>query len=324
LLIAAVPAARSAEQTASGPSCARQLLGAWQEVRAEPTLDQEGREADLILFEESRLTRLSAGRYRVLPVRYRADGFLYREMAAFRNAAVAVGGDELKLTLGAERKSFKRLPEVPQKLRLKAMTLGRAAKLDKKRIAEIRAELGKRGRDDQAVRRNRARHKDGPRVTAENSRYLKDLVGKIGWIDCSRFGKRASRNAFLIVQHSCDLPMMMAALPEIEKDARARRIDGARYAMLYDRVQILLGKQQKFGTQIGMDEKGKIRVLPLVDRKSVDKFRRQLGMTSLQRYMRMFVNSEGERASFMEAWPEDGRDKAHRNPQRKDAGGEGP
>ena len=57
-----------------------------------------------------------------------------------------------------------------------------------------------------------------------------------GWIDAGRFGSAASKAACVIVQHSGDVSMMMAALPEIEKDVKARQLDGQAFALLNDRL----------------------------------------------------------------------------------------
>ena len=62
-------------------------------------------------------------------------------------------------------------------------------------------------------------------VDADNTAWLREQMRELGWIDASRFGPDASFAAFLIVQHSQDLPLMLAALPEIEADVRAKRFN---------------------------------------------------------------------------------------------------
>ena len=107
----------------------------------------------------------------------------------------------------------------------------------------------------------------GAKVDAENTRYVKSLVATLGWIDAERFGREAANAAFLIVQHSGDLRLMMAALPEIKKDLKAKRVDPQDYALLFDRIQTSVGEKQRYGTQLGQNEKGELIVFPLEDRK---------------------------------------------------------
>ncbi len=99
-------------------------------------------------------------------------------------------------------------------------------------------------------------------VKAENTKFLKDLVAEIGWIDSRRFGSIAADYAFLLAQHSQDIPLMLAALPKIKEEIETRRLEGDTYALLYDRIQLLLGEKQLYGTRMGKDPAGQPIVLP--------------------------------------------------------------
>ena len=46
------------------------------------------------------------------------------------------------------------------------------------------------------------------------------VLGELGWIAAETFGSRATFHAFIIIQHSDDLPLLRAAMPFIEKDFR--------------------------------------------------------------------------------------------------------
>src|SRR5471030_2993432 len=63
-------------------------------------------------------------------------------------------------------------------------------------------------------------------IDKENVAALKVILAECGWIDATRFGKLAASAAFLIVQHSGDDELMAGALPHIEADAKAGRING--------------------------------------------------------------------------------------------------
>jgi hypothetical protein len=122
---------------------------------------------------------------------------------------------------------------------------------------------------------------------AQTVAYLKALVSEVGWIDVERFGYAASNAAFSIAHHSSDLPLMMAALPGVEKDAFAGRTEREDYALLFDRVQLALGRKQRYGTQIGFDVANHALVLPLEDPARVDALRRSMDMMPLNDYVRI-------------------------------------
>ena len=74
---------------------------------------------------------------------------------------------------------------------------------------------------------------------------------------------------------------------------RADGHDGQNFALLYDRLQLNLGENQRYGSQVGRDEKGEMVVLPLEDRAKVDQFRRELGMGPLAQYLAFFTRMNG-------------------------------
>ena len=132
------------------------------------------------------------------------------------------------LTLRAQHgaKTLKKLANVPDELVLKPLTFGKPKELPAEKVQAAQAELVKRLQLDQAVRRDRSRRGEMAKVDADNTAYLKKQVTETGWIDVGRFGRSASHAAFLLVQHSGDLPLMLAALPHIKKDVKAKHFDG--------------------------------------------------------------------------------------------------
>jgi hypothetical protein len=192
--------------------------------------------------------------------------------------------------------SARRMKETPEELLLRPMKLGRPAELKEEQVKEIQRQLAKRLDADQELRRNMRAGPGGVtkddiakmvKIDRDNTAYLKKLLGEVGWIDGGRFGKAAAGGAFLIVQHSGDLPMMLAAVPEIEKDVKAGKGDGQAFALLYDRTQLMLGGRQRYGSQVG-SANGKFVVFPLEDRKKVDEHRKSLGMQPLEDYLKLF------------------------------------
>jgi hypothetical protein len=131
------------------------------------------------------------------------------------------------------------------------------------------------------------------RVDAENVAYLKALIQEHGWPDAERFGEEASSAAFLIVQHSGDIELMSAALPFIEADVKAKRLNGGTYAALYDRLNLSLKRQQRYGSQVAYDAQGEPIAENLEDPEHVDERRRALGMMPLAEYLQRFRRDKG-------------------------------
>jgi hypothetical protein len=173
------------------------------------------------------------------------------------------------------------------------MALGKPGPVAKPRLDAIKAELAKRLEADQGVRTGKIKDRAMPAVDAGNTAWLRGVIAEVGWIDCARFGGEAANAAFLIVQHSGDVPLMMAALPEIERDVKAKLVDAQPYTLLYDRLELRLGRKQRYGTQIGM-EGGKLVVLPLQDRARVEEFRKEVGLFPLAAYLEMIRKQYGD------------------------------
>lgn len=168
---------------------------------------------------------------------------------------------------------------------IEPMVFGPAKPMPKERVRAIREELAKRHEVDQAVRKDPSRHGEMAAVDKENTAWLVTLVKEIGWIDAERFGAEAADAAFLLMQHSGDLALMKGALPEIIEDVQAGRLAGQDYALLYDRIMLLTGGMQRYGTQIVVRDDGRQVVERLEDPDRVDERRRQLGLGPLEDYL---------------------------------------
>ncbi len=218
------------------------------------------------------------------------------------NVKYEIHGDQLTVTQdtpqGPVTMTAHRLASVPEELLLRPLKLGAAGAVDATRLKQIQDELAVRLDKDQAVRKKlmgagpanpptQADYAEMMKTDIDNTAYVKKLVTELGWIDAGRFGFITSNAAFLIIQHSGDLPLMLAALPEIEKDVKTNKGLGQAYALLYDRTQLMLGKPQRYGSQVGQVD-GKMAVLPLEDRKKVDEYRKSMGMEPLADYLSHF------------------------------------
>ena len=276
-------AAIAQEKKTPESSAPRELLGCW---RAE--------EDRLLRFLPEKCHARTRGRLLVYRARYEPGVVVLQALRGKNRLRYTLEGDSLTILPaedrgGADAKPvvYRRLAEVPAALELRPLPLGKPGTVPPDVLNEIQDELARRVREDQAVRKDPARRSDMRKVDTDNTAWLVQLVGEHGWIDATRFGARASNAAFLMVQHSGNLPLMLAALPEIEKDVRAKRLDAQPYALLYDRTMLYVGEYQRYGTQIL--PLGKVLlVLPMEDPEHVEQRRKELGLFSLERYLSFF------------------------------------
>lgn len=281
------------------------LAGSWR--------DAEGRY--LVRFEEGRLALHAAGRLSFTRARYAPDGRIgVLVQGAVEAIAVSRQGEAIELDLGplVEAPSDLRLERAgadPPQLRLDPFPLPPLPPAPSpERIAALQTELARRVEVDQAVRTDRSRAGEMARVDADNTAWLKEQLAELGWIDAVRFGPRASDAAFLLVQHSGDLPLMLASLPPIEADVRAKRLGGQPFALLHDRLALALGRTQRYGSQVGLGPAGPT-LLPLEDPGRVDERRAELGLGPLREYLAWF-EEDGVKVAVperdpLEAWAEE-------------------
>ncbi len=162
---------------------------------------------------------------------------------------------------------------------------------DSKTLRSIRAELEQMREADQAVRRN-LNFDDSEQVEkmrtvdAANQKRLKEIITLIGWPSKDLVGETASSGAFLVAQHAPDdLNFMKEVFSYVEADYRKRKASSSQYALMYDRIKMMEGKPQRFGTQFHMDSSG-CRAWKLEEPERVDEYRAQMGLENLTEYAR--------------------------------------
>jgi len=155
------------------------------------------------------------------------------------------------------------------------------------KVKEITQELASRERHDQEILRKPEEKSQQLLVQADNERYLREVVGRYGWIDIPRFGKPAAAAAILIVKHAEDVPLMQAALPIVERDAIENGGGKELVSILVDSLLITTGHKQKYGTQITEDASGKPFALPVEDPAKVDEYRKNLGIRPWAEYLNL-------------------------------------
>ena len=160
---------------------------------------------------------------------------------------------------------------------------------DSETLRSIRTELEQIREADQAVRRN-LNYLDSEQVEkmrtvdAVNRKRLKEIISLIGWPSKELVGENASSGAFLVAQHAHeDLGFMKEVFSHIEEDYRKQKASRSHYALMYDRIKMLEGKPQRFGTQFNKNSSG-CRAWKMEEPEKVDEYRAQMGLDNLAVY----------------------------------------
>ncbi len=127
------------------------------------------------------------------------------------------------------------------------------------------------------------------KIDKKNTRELKIIVHIYGWSTIDLVGKKASKNAWLLVQHAdhdikfqkyC-LNLMKRVFNENEKNIAKENL-----AFLKDRVLVNENKKQLFGTQFYKSKKGKFVLRPIVNKRDLQKRRNQYGLPPIEEYLK--------------------------------------
>lgn len=125
-------------------------------------------------------------------------------------------------------------------------------------------------------------------MDAENEKALLAMVPPEGWFLKSRYGDKAARAAFHIVQHA-DLTLWRRFVPVLEPLVAAGEVDGQSYGLMYDRLAINVGRPQRYGSQMTC-KAGKYVVDRLEAPETVDERRKAMGFPeTLAEYEAVFA-----------------------------------
>jgi hypothetical protein len=127
----------------------------------------------------------------------------------------------------------------------------------------------------------------------ENTKRLKKILEKYGWPGESLIGPDGAHAVFMMVQHSdADPEFQRRCLPLLKKAAEVGEAKLTNYAYLTDRVRVNHGEKQVYGTQLQDNEQGETVPSPLEDPANVDRRRAEIGLGTLDEYIRMVVESQ--------------------------------
>jgi hypothetical protein len=126
-----------------------------------------------------------------------------------------------------------------------------------------------------------AYHPEMEEVHQRNAARLRAIVGEIGWPGRSEVGEDGAHAAWRILQHAIGEPdLMRGMLPALAEAAAAGEASRAELAMLEDRIRVLEGRPQRYGTQYDWDEAGMwmVPIGAVEDPAKVDTRRRAVGL----------------------------------------------
>src|SRR5690606_15040214 len=91
-------------------------------------------------------------------------------------------------------------------------------------------------------------------VDHRNTSRLKEIIKAIGWPTTSKVGWEPARAAWLLVQHATEEPDFMEECFELMVGEPDNEVLRSELALLHDRISILRGNLQYYGTQFCYSE----------------------------------------------------------------------
>ena len=142
-------------------------------------------------------------------------------------------------------------------------------------------------RDQEAIRRVRETLVFDDKVQRANTERLKKIIEKYGWPTIDLVGEKASRNAWLIVQHADHRVKFqkkcLAMMREIYQ-RNPRNISRENIAFLTDRILVNTKKKQLFGTQFYVNKKNIFTYRPIKNFRNLDKRRKEYNIPPFREY----------------------------------------
>lgn len=134
-------------------------------------------------------------------------------------------------------------------------------------------------------------------VHGRNAARLKEIIAEHGWPGRSLVGEDGVHAAWLIAQHAIgDPPFQRQALVMLREAASKDEVPTAMVAFLEDRVCMLEGRPQVYGTQFEPGDDGMPRPYAIADAEHVNERRRAVGLNTIEERTREL--RVGEQAEY--------------------------
>ena len=118
-------------------------------------------------------------------------------------------------------------------------------------------------------------------IDMQNKIKIALILGKYGWIEQSKIGKKAAEGIFYVVQHS-DLEFVEKYFPQFKQLAEKGEADPTRCAQMEDRLLMWKGKKQIYGTQANsiLRPDKSYAIWPIENPSGVNELRKKIGFTT--------------------------------------------
>lgn len=147
------------------------------------------------------------------------------------------------------------------------------------RMYEFDQELRTRYEDNGGIIEDEKEEENPDKVQADR---LKEIIKEIGWPTISKVGEKASKGAYILIQHADhDVAFQREGL-KLMKEA-GTDVDPHNVAYLEDRVRVNSGEPQLYGTQF-FGEGADYGPRPIEDAEHLDERRAALGLAPMAEY----------------------------------------
>lgn len=159
------------------------------------------------------------------------------------------------------------------------------------RRRRIAKEIIQMAKVDQKIRKsylkNPSLFKELERVDNLSLKKMKEIVKKFGWPTVSLVGKKASRLAWLLIQHADkDVDFQKHCLELMKKEVQSGEITKSDIAFLTDRILVNRNSPQIYGTQFYRDKAGKLVPKPIRDIGNIDRMRKEMNLQPFSVYLK--------------------------------------
>lgn len=117
---------------------------------------------------------------------------------------------------------------------------------------------------------------------------VKYILDTYGWLGADSIGISGNEALFLVIQHA-DLETQEKYFPMMKAAVADGTLEKSSFALLQDRMNLSQGKKQIYGSQIRRDNQTNLYyVRPLEDPDNVNMRRKEVGLESLEDYVKMW------------------------------------
>ncbi len=150
-------------------------------------------------------------------------------------------------------------------------------------IALKNADLTLREKLAQSGQLSEGYNEEMKKLHIENAKILQEIVEISGYPTVDTVGKVASEAAWLVIQHSIAQPNFMRNCAKmLEVAVRENKANPRDLAYLKDRIAVLEGKPQLYGTQFDWDENGELSPNSYDDVIEVNQRRKSIGLNTME------------------------------------------